>query len=297
MDQSGQGRKAYLSFSQDSSCFAVGTQFGFHVFNSFPLVKSISRDTSSSLNGSNVVRVELLLRSSLMGISSDVQPKRSGNLSTNFASRNKVTLWDDNQQKPAGELSFVQPVVGVRLAATLYCRRFAIQNSHLSSCWSELDGYHQYLFEPIWIMHFCNPFTNYTGLSWSNRWCCLPQILSSWKEPNHFWKRQTEPKLGHFFFLYICTFNGVAVLALNNDGSLLVYCFWYLAQLYDFFECQMAKNYENFDVVENQLKCFVFALMPRLIGSRAQVIEEHFTFIECIGTAATKINSDSSWSE
>lgn len=33
----------YFSFNQDSSCFAIGTEKGFGIFNTYPFLKTVER--------------------------------------------------------------------------------------------------------------------------------------------------------------------------------------------------------------------------------------------------------------
>ena len=48
----------YMSFNQDSSCFAIGTEKGFGIFNSFPFLKTVER-SKMIINFLQIWKVEL----------------------------------------------------------------------------------------------------------------------------------------------------------------------------------------------------------------------------------------------
>lgn len=43
MDNTGDDQMLYATFNQDASCFAIGTERGFKIFNSYPFKDSFER--------------------------------------------------------------------------------------------------------------------------------------------------------------------------------------------------------------------------------------------------------------
>lgn len=92
----------YIGFNQDHSCFTVGTENGFRIFNSQPLKYCFRRDFPGGFG-----IVELLYRSNIVALV-------GGGKSPRYPP-NKVIIWDDHQMRPTGELCFRTEVKGVRL--------------------------------------------------------------------------------------------------------------------------------------------------------------------------------------
>jgi WD repeat-containing protein 45 len=93
----------YANFNQDHSCFAVGVNNGFAVFNAIPFKETFRRIFS---NG-GIGIVEMLYRCNLLAlVGGGANPRYHPN---------KVMIWDDHQNRCVGELMFKNPVFAVRL--------------------------------------------------------------------------------------------------------------------------------------------------------------------------------------
>lgn len=91
------------SFNQDNSCFSVGLDSGFCVFNSEPCQLKVSRD----LNG-GIAIAEMIGRANYMAlVGGGEQPKFPPN---------KIVIWDDAKQEVAFTLDFRTLVHRVRLS-------------------------------------------------------------------------------------------------------------------------------------------------------------------------------------
>ena len=81
----------YLTFNQDGSCFCVGTETGFMIYNSFPLKLKCKRDM-----GGGIGKIEMLNRSNIIAlVGGGNNPKFDDN---------KVIIWDDFQCKISAEI-------------------------------------------------------------------------------------------------------------------------------------------------------------------------------------------------
>ncbi|CAG9319613.1 unnamed protein product [Blepharisma stoltei] len=92
----------YTGFNQDYSCFTLGTDSGFRIFNTYPLKYCFRRDFPGGFG-----IVELLYRSNIVALV-------GGGKSPRYPP-NKVIIWDDHQMRPTGELCFRTEVKGVKL--------------------------------------------------------------------------------------------------------------------------------------------------------------------------------------
>ena len=102
------------SFNQDASCFAVGLDTGFCIFDSEKCQLRVSRDFNAGIG-----TVEMLGKANFIAlIGGGKQPK--------FA-QNKVVIWDDAKQKIAVQLPVFTTVRGVRISRTHIV--LALQNS------------------------------------------------------------------------------------------------------------------------------------------------------------------------
>ena len=92
----------YLTFNQDNTCFACGTEFGFKIFTCYPFKQTFTRDM-----GGGIAIIEMLYRSNILAlVGGGKNPKYPPN---------KVMVWDDNQTKCIGEMSFRSDIKAVRM--------------------------------------------------------------------------------------------------------------------------------------------------------------------------------------
>ena len=83
-----------LSFNNDYTLLASGTETGFSVYNIDPLTEKINREL-----GGGIKLVEVLMRSNLIAIV-------GGGTNPQY-SINKTMIWDDDQKRCIGELNFL----------------------------------------------------------------------------------------------------------------------------------------------------------------------------------------------
>ncbi|KAM1051840.1 hypothetical protein ACFX19_033919 [Malus domestica] len=93
----------HLSFNQDHSCFSVATDSGFRVYNCDPVRELFRRDSDQR----GVGMVQMLFRYQILAL--------VGGGPDPLYPPNKVMMWDDNESRCIGELSFRSEVRGVRL--------------------------------------------------------------------------------------------------------------------------------------------------------------------------------------
>lgn len=92
-----------VSFNQDGSCFACGTNSGFRIFTVSPFQETVWR----SFQRGGISIVEMMYRSNLIAVVGGGQTPRYP--------RNKVFIWDDHQGRNVGELAFEHHVKAVRM--------------------------------------------------------------------------------------------------------------------------------------------------------------------------------------
>lgn len=96
------GKMLVANFNQDGSCFAVGTETGFKIFNSSPFRDNFERNLDGGIG-----IVEMLDRCNILAlVGGGKQPKFT---------TNKVIIWDDHQSKVVSELRFTSYVRNVKL--------------------------------------------------------------------------------------------------------------------------------------------------------------------------------------
>ena len=92
----------YISFNQDSSCFALGTENGFCIYNTIPFKDSFIRDMKGGIG-----IIEMLNRSNILALV-------GGGKNPKYA-KNKLIIWDDHRAKVISELRFNSEVKNVKL--------------------------------------------------------------------------------------------------------------------------------------------------------------------------------------
>ena len=92
----------YISFNQNSSCFAIGTENGFIIHSTYPFKDKFTRN----LNG-GIGIIEMLNSSNILAlVGGGKYPKYN---------KNKVIVWDDYEQKVVSELKFTNSIKNVKL--------------------------------------------------------------------------------------------------------------------------------------------------------------------------------------
>lgn len=96
------GQILVLNFNQDGSCFAVGTEQGFKIYNSSPFSNNFERNI-----GGGIGTVEMLNRCNILALVGGGRNPKYNN--------HKVIIWDDHQSKVVSELRFTSYVKNVKL--------------------------------------------------------------------------------------------------------------------------------------------------------------------------------------
>jgi hypothetical protein len=92
----------YVSFNQDNSFFSVGTERGFKIYQTFPFTEPYER----IMNGGIGV-VEMLYNSNFLALMGGGRvPKYS---------KNKLVIWDDNEDKIITDLKFTTSIINIKL--------------------------------------------------------------------------------------------------------------------------------------------------------------------------------------
>ena len=105
METEEEDRILCVSFNQDGSCFGVGTESGFSIYNSYPLKLSVKRKMDGGIG-----IIEMLSRCNIIALV-------GGGSNPNF-DRNKVILYDDSQAKVIAEIIVIFTVLNVKLKRT-----------------------------------------------------------------------------------------------------------------------------------------------------------------------------------
>ena len=92
----------YVSFNQDNSFFSVGTERGYKIYQTFPFTEPYER----IMNGGIGV-VEMLYNSNFLALMGGGRvPKYS---------KNKLIIWDDNEDKIITDLKFTTSIINIKL--------------------------------------------------------------------------------------------------------------------------------------------------------------------------------------
>lgn len=92
----------FATFNQDNTCFAIGTEKGFRIYNTYPFKDSFQRNLDGGIG-----IIEMLNRCNVLALV-------GGGKNPKFAP-NKVILWDDAQAKVISELRFTSYVRNIKL--------------------------------------------------------------------------------------------------------------------------------------------------------------------------------------
>lgn len=92
----------YANFNQDGSCFSVGTEIGFKIYNTNPFRDNYERNLEGGIG-----IVEMLFKSNILALV-------GGGKQSKYPD-NKVIIWDDNQCKVVSELRFSSSVKNIKL--------------------------------------------------------------------------------------------------------------------------------------------------------------------------------------
>ena len=92
----------FATFNQDSSCFAIGTEKGFRIYNSYPFRDNFKRDLQGGIG-----IIEMLDRCNILALV-------GGGKNPKYAP-NKVILWDDSQERVISELRFTSYIKNIKL--------------------------------------------------------------------------------------------------------------------------------------------------------------------------------------
>jgi WD40 repeat protein len=95
-----------VSFNQDNSCFAIGTENGFKIYQTYPFKGPHVRN----MNG-GIGRAEMLYKSNFLALIGGGKIPKYNN--------NKAVIWDDHEKKVISELKFITPVINVKLKKDL----------------------------------------------------------------------------------------------------------------------------------------------------------------------------------
>lgn len=93
----------HISFNQDGSCFCLGTNKGFIVYNTSTLKKIIQREFNEGIK-----IVEMLKRTNILAFVGN------GDKETDL-SNNKLIIWDDHQIKKISELKFSSEILNIKI--------------------------------------------------------------------------------------------------------------------------------------------------------------------------------------
>ena len=91
----------YATFNHDSTCFCIGTNKGFRLYNSYPLKCLIKRDIEGGVGVIDILNRCNIFAFVGTGDNDRYQP-------------NKVILWDENKSKAINELILIYPIKNIK---------------------------------------------------------------------------------------------------------------------------------------------------------------------------------------
>eukprot|EP00755_Sulcionema_specki_P036547 Sspe_Gene.107152::Locus_85235_Transcript_1_1_Confidence_1.000_Length_1145::g.107152::m.107152 len=187
----GRDQVLYMSFNQDSGCFAIGTEVGFRIYNCDPFRETFRRRFP---NG-GIGIVEMLFRCNILAL--------VGGGKVPCFPKNRVKLWDDHTMQVIGDLSFKDDVRAVKLS----------RNTVLVATEAAIF---QYSFDKLELKHKHGTELNPLGIfALCSAKCVLacPSLEKGSVRIEH----PTDDQ-GHFISAHN---SSLAMIALNADGTLL----------------------------------------------------------------------------
>ena len=187
----------YISFNQESSCFCVGTETGFRIYNSYPLKLSCKRKMDGGIG-----IIEMFSRSNILALV-------GGGSNPNF-DKNKVILYDDSKEKIVTEIIVTYNVLNVKLKRTMVF----ISGDNQINVFSFANNYLK-----IDTVYTYENKSGILGIALESNvnLICYPSAVGEVTLKNYDIKKEdkyeTKTIKAHN--------NEIMALALNNDGSLL----------------------------------------------------------------------------
>ena len=89
----------FINFNQDASCFCIGTDEGYEIYNSDPFKKIVSK----KLGKLGVCYITMLNRTNILGLILK-------NTIQNDKHENILIIWDDNKNSKIGEIEFIEKI-------------------------------------------------------------------------------------------------------------------------------------------------------------------------------------------
>ena len=91
-----------VSFNQDNSCFSIGTENGFKIYQTYPFKGPYERKMKGGIS-----KVQMLYKSNFLALLGGGKLPKYNN--------NKVVIWDDYENRAISELKFITPVINIKL--------------------------------------------------------------------------------------------------------------------------------------------------------------------------------------
>ncbi len=91
-----------ISFNQDNSCFAIATENGFKIYQTYPFKGPVERKM-----GGGIGKIQMLYKSNFLAL-------LGGGTIPKF-NNNKVVIWDDYERKVISEIKFITPILNIKL--------------------------------------------------------------------------------------------------------------------------------------------------------------------------------------